>query len=174
MYLAPTPRRRLSGLGVVTAPAGSMTWRGGSRSFGPRRTTLAPTAASSTTTAAQRHWPRIAPTQAATVTTAQQSAATGYIVPPGTPLNTTYADPSGNVWAYNPAAGKWALSITATATGSSAATDPSAAVAAAGESSYQSILDWLSQQTLIGGVPNWVIGAGVVFAYSWISRKGGR
>lgn len=190
MYL---PTRRLNGLGVVTLTPQqrqegiTAAWLpgGSSRSFGPRLwqgTSVTPAQPTTGEAGPPQLLPRhrrqqpTQPTQAATVTTASQSAATGYIVPVGTPLNVQFPDPSGNVWAFNPTSGQWGLTITSTAgllpsSSTIAATDPNAAVTAA-PSSYQSILDWLTEQTLIGGIPNWVIGAGAVFAYTWISKRG--
>jgi hypothetical protein len=57
---------------------------------------------------------------------------------------------------------------------SSAAAVPAAAVPAT-ESSYQSVLDWLSESTLISGLPNWGVAAGIAAAIMLIqSRAGGR
>jgi hypothetical protein len=57
---------------------------------------------------------------------------------------------------------------------SSAAAAPTAAVPAT-ESSYQSVLDWLSESTLISGLPNWGVAAGIAAGIMLIqSRAGGR
>jgi hypothetical protein len=43
---------------------------------------------------------------------------------------------------------------------------------AAPSGDYQSVLDWLSQETLINGVPNWVIAAGGALAGIWLMNRG--
>lgn len=109
-------------------------------------------------------------------------AATGVsVVPANWPTNQPYTDASGNVWVYTGTG--WQISTYGTGTSpyTTAAAEQAAmsaqayggygapaaapATAAAAGGGYQSILDWLSEETLISGLPNWGIlaAAGVVF-----------
>ena len=56
--------------------------------------------------------------------------------------------------------------------GGSSAAVPAAADTTASSDGYQSILDWLSEQTLISGMPNWVIAGGGVLAGIWLMNRG--
>jgi len=88
--------------------------------------------------------------------------ATGYY--PGTPVpltqptNTSFTDSLGNLWAM--INGQWINTTAAGAAIPANAAPSSVSVSVAPSSGYQSVLDWLTQQTLISGVPNWVIAAG--------------
>jgi hypothetical protein len=62
----------------------------------------------------------------------------------------------------------------ASALTSAAAAAPALAPTTAPTGDYQSVLDWLSESTLISGVPNWGIAAGVGALLLVISRRGGR
>lgn len=85
----------------------------------------------------------------------------GTPVPNGYPTSAPFTDSAGNVWTYAPATGGWvnaslsSASLYSTASGASSYPGTIAA-----PSSAQSLLDWLSQQTLIAGVPNWMLAAG--------------
>ena len=46
-----------------------------------------------------------------------------------------------------------------------------APAAAAGSSDYQAVLDWLTQQSLISGVPNWGVAAGALVAFMLLKGK---
>ena len=82
----------------------------------------------------------------------------GTPVPVNTPTNSTYTDSNGNVWVYSN--GNWINTNAPGAALPANAIPQPVAVNVASSSGYQSVLDWLSQQTLITGVPNWVIAAG--------------
>lgn len=104
---------------------------------------------------------------------------TGTPVPIGFPTNQFFVSSDGSVWQFGN--GKWFNTGTPNTAGGSGAPPalPAAApiaaggdtsapvapvsvtVAPAGESSYQAILDWLTQSTLISPVPNWIVGGGV-------------
>jgi hypothetical protein len=106
----------------------------------------------------------------------------GTPVPVGFPTNQFFVSNDGSVWEYSQAQGGWintgtpynvsapSSSAALPAAGSSAASPASAAAPVvnittpAQESTYQTILDWLGQSTLISSVPNWVLvlGAGLV------------
>lgn len=90
---------------------------------------------------------------AALTSTASAAAA----VPTSPTIGQTYTDASGNIYTWNGTA--WGLT---TAAGTSSGSD------------YTSILDFLTEDNLITGVPNWIVGAGLVAGYLLLSRKSGR
>jgi hypothetical protein len=99
----------------------------------------------------------------------------GTPVPQGYPTNQPYVDPSGNQWIYQN--GQWVNtgSQYSTTTSTIAPTgEPASVMTPAPTSSYQSILDWLTQQTLIAGVPNWILAAGVTLVAFKFSSPSGR
>jgi hypothetical protein len=116
----------------------------------------------------------------------------GTPVPTGFPKNQFFVAPDGSVWEYSTVSNSWfntgtPYSTGATPTGggsgassgaSSAAPAPvsvSVAAPAAAESGYQSILNWLTQATLISPVPNWVVASGVVLlGYKFLGSGGKR
>lgn len=116
------------------------------------------------------------------------SSTTGTPVPAGFPVNQFFVAPDGSVWEYSAASKSWmntgtpynvgasAAASTPAAAGSSSASTPAQPVSvtvntpAASSGGYQAILDWLTQKTLISGIPNWVIaGGGVLLAYKMSS-----
>lgn len=99
----------------------------------------------------------------------------GTPVPPGFPTNQFFVAPDGSVWEYSSSSGKWfntgtpynagvtPTPPTAPTNGSSAPSSPVSVTVTPGtpaESGYKPILDWLTQQTLITGLPNWIVGGG--------------
>lgn len=93
-------------------------------------------------------------------TAATAGATAGF---PTNPTNgQTYVDSSGNTWTYSSASG-W--QETAAASTAAAATDTSG---------YQSILDWLSESTLISGFPNWGVAAVVGLGAVWLMNRQSR
>ncbi len=121
-------------------------------------------------------------------------ANTGTPVPTGYPTSQLFVNSDGSFWQYNPASQNWVNVGTPYNTGASAtpaAPAPSSSGAstappanttapapvnvsvapAAAQSSYQAILDWLQQDSLLSsigfaGTPNWIVaGAGVLLAY---------
>jgi hypothetical protein len=59
--------------------------------------------------------------------------------------------------------------------GSAAAAPPSAtATTTTASSGYSDILDWLSENTLIAAVPNWVVAGGAGLAALWLMNRGRR
>lgn len=56
----------------------------------------------------------------------------------------------------------------------SAGASPSTAVTVAPTTDYSTILDWFTEQTLVSGIPNWGIVAGLAIAWVWIEHKGRR
>lgn len=107
----------------------------------------------------------------------------GSPVPSGFPTNQFYVAPDGSVWEYSVSGNRWfntgtpynvnapgggATAPTPASTTDSTASQPPVSVTVstpATESGYQSVLDWLTQQTLISGFPNWVLLAGGALAY---------
>lgn len=118
--------------------------------------------------------------QISTGTTASPSGYySGTLVPNGTPTNEPYVDSYGNVWIFNAAANSWSVGSSNNAAllaqeAAAAGATTAATVAAPAESDTQSLLDWLSQQTLITGVPNWALAIGVGFIALKLSSGKGR
>jgi hypothetical protein len=120
------------------------------------------------------------PTTPVTTPTTSTSVATSP-VPSGYPTNQTYTDGSGNIWQYNATTGAWGIvgsvyaggaltDVTPAATGSTVSVSTGSSVPT--ESDYQSILDWLSQSSLIPSVPNWVVALGAGLLLFKVSSGG--
>jgi hypothetical protein len=77
----------------------------------------------------------------------------------------TYTDSSGNLWTYNGT--QWTLTTPA----SSSAAAQAAAAAAAGAAPYNSLINFITEDSLITGIPNWGVGVGLYLAYLLISSK---
>lgn len=106
------------------------------------------------------------------------SAITGYDAA-GTPIYSS-TPPGQTIVSYD-AYGNPIYSGSAASSSLLTAAQAQAAAAAAptadsmpAESSYQSVLDWLSEQTLISGMPNWGIVAGVGLAVVFLQSRGKR
>jgi hypothetical protein len=110
----------------------------------------------------------------------QTSAITSYD-PAGTPIYSAAPpgqvivsyDAYGNpIYSGSAAASSLLTSAAAAATPAAAASVPATSTDSSG---YQSILDWLSEQTLVSGFPNWGVGAALVGGFLLIqSHLGGR
>lgn len=104
----------------------------------------------------------------------------GTLVPNGTPTNQPYVDNYGNVWIFNAAANSWSISTASNSAllaqdqAAAAAGATTTTAAATTETGTQSILDWLTEQTLITGVPNWALAAGVGIIALKLSQGKGR
>jgi hypothetical protein len=108
--------------------------------------------------------------------TAPSSSVASSPVPSNFPKSGAYTDGNGNIWTWD---GKqWAISGSVATGGAITSASPSSpvnvTVSPANDSGYQTILDWLTQQTLISGVPNWVIGGAAVLLGYKVLGKGGR
>lgn len=100
-------------------------------------------------------------------------------VPSTQPLNQPYTDSYGNVWTYGPSG--W--QITGNVASALPVSSPAGAVGAPSYtggtttvntgSGYQSVLDWLSEQTLISGIPNWGV-AGAAAALLLVLKNRGQ
>jgi len=84
----------------------------------------------------------------------------------------------GSVWTYNPSTGTWVQTSPANSAlaSASAPAPPSSATPTVATSDYQSVLDWLQQDTLlqtlgIQNIPNWIaaLGLGLV-VYKFMQR----
>lgn len=102
----------------------------------------------------------------------------GTPVPAGYPTNQIYTDTAGNQWQYNSAMGTWtitgslAMTLATSTSGLSPSGSPVSIVTSPAPSSVQPILDWLSQNTLISAVPNWVPAVGVgLLAFKFMGKK---
>ena len=99
-------------------------------------------------------------------------------VPAGYPTNLLYTYSDGSMWQYNAALGGWqeiqGPSSTTTQLSTTGAPAGTTVLPAVANSGYQSILDWLSNSTLISGVPNWIIAAGASLAAIKLMHPSGR
>jgi hypothetical protein len=120
----------------------------------------------------------------------------GTPVPAGFPTNQIFVNSDGSFWEYGP--NGWASVGTPYNTGaaatpaapapspSGASSAPAAGVAppinvsiAPATSSYQAILDWLQQDSLLSsvgftGIPNWIAGGAIVLIGYKVTQKSGR
>lgn len=123
--------------------------------------------------------------------TPRPSATAGTPVPAGFSTNQIFVASNGEQWIYSATQGKWisvgipystgapgatVSTLPAQATVPAAAPTPALVTTAPAESSYQQVLDWLKEETLISGVPNWLIavGAGVLLFRAGRSNGGRR
>lgn len=99
-------------------------------------------------------------------------------VPSTQPTNQPYTDSVGNIWTYGASGWQVTGNVSSALTsggGGSAAAAPSVTVSQPTVSPYQSVLDWLSQETLVTGVPNWgIVAAAAVGLVLLKNRNGGR
>lgn len=87
-------------------------------------------------------------------------------VPAGYPTSSAYTDANGNIWTWN--GSQWAISGSVQTGGAITPTTPPVSVTVTPTSTdtgYQAVLDWLTQQTLISSLPNWLVLAGGALAY---------
>ncbi len=78
---------------------------------------------------------------------------------PGEVSPNSYALPGGGISTAAPSAGGGA---------------PATAAPASGGTDYSSILDWLSEETLISGIPNWGIAAALAGGFLFLQSRGKR
>lgn len=96
-------------------------------------------------------------------------------VPAGFPTSSAYTDPNGNIWTWNGSA--WTISGSVQTGGAITPTSAPISVSVAPattDSGYQSILDWLTQQTLISSFPNWMVLAAGAVAYKMFFASPGK
>lgn len=112
----------------------------------------------------------------------------GTPVPAGYPPNQFFVAPDGSVWEYSTSSNSWFNTGTPYNTGAASSAPPAAnagvsappqpvsvtVAPAAAESGYQSILDWLTQETLITSVPNWIVASGVGLLIWKATNSGGK
>jgi hypothetical protein len=102
-------------------------------------------------------------------TPASTASVLGTPVPAGYPTTQSFTNTDGSIWAYSSTLGQWVqvsppTSLLANSAGIvSAAGTAAPGVVVAPTDTYQSVLDWLSQNTLTGVVPNWVVALGAGF-----------
>jgi hypothetical protein len=88
---------------------------------------------------------------------------------------TQYTDANGNIWTYNGT--NWTITGNANAGGQLTQPAPVAAASAApssAPSTYQPILDWFTQSSLISAVPNWMVALGAGLLLKKMSSNGGK
>jgi hypothetical protein len=111
-------------------------------------------------------------------TPASTTSSTTSPVPAGYPTNSLYTYTDGSVWQYNAAIGGWTEIQGPSSTTTSLLTDSGAPVGTPtttvmpADTGYQSLLDWLSGSTLISGVPNWIMAAGIGLAAIKLMHSG--
>jgi hypothetical protein len=109
-----------------------------------------------------------------TTTTATPSSTPTAATKPGT----QYTDANANIWTYNGT--NWTITGSAAAGGQITQPNPvpvnvSVSAPAASSGGYQSILDWLTQKTLIPQVPNWGVAAAIgLLGMKLTAARGGR
>jgi hypothetical protein len=101
----------------------------------------------------------------------------GTPVPSGFPTNQIFTAADGTQWQFNPAMGAWINIGSSFAQGSTSTSSlspsgsPVSVTVAPSSSTYQSVLDWLSQNTLISAVPNWLPVAGFgLLAFKFLGK----
>lgn len=129
----------------------------------------------------------------APVTPVAPPSVTGTPVPAGFPTNQLFMAPDGSQWAYSTAQGQWInvgtpydLSVASNPPPASTSVPPAVAPApvsvtvsapapAPTSSPYQTILDFATQSSLITGIPNWLVGVGVLLGFKVVEgMSGGR
>jgi hypothetical protein len=96
-------------------------------------------------------------------------------VPAGYPTSAAYTDSNGNIWTWT--GSQWAISGSVNTGGAMTPVTPPVSVTVAptpAESTYQSILDWLTQATLVSPVPNWIVAVGVALLAMKVTGGGKR
>jgi hypothetical protein len=110
------------------------------------------------------------------------------VVPANWPTNEPYTDASGNEWVYT--GNGWQISSYGTGAnpytsaaaetaamqqqaygGYGAASGAPAAAAPASGGGYESILNWLSEETLISGMPNWLLVAAAGVGFMLLNKR---
>ena len=110
---------------------------------------------------------------------ASSPSTAGTPVPPNYPVIRSYVASDGSVWQFNAAQNQWVnVSAPSPAAAAAPAAPPApvsiAVTSAPAASPYQSILDWLTQSTLISPVPNWIVGGGLALLVFGMRSRGGR
>lgn len=96
-------------------------------------------------------------------------------VPSTQPLNQPYTDSYGNVWTYGPSGWQITGNVSSALPAAGAAGAPSytgGTTTVNTGSGYQSVLDWLSEQTLISGIPNWGVSAAAAALLLVLKNRG--
>lgn len=99
-------------------------------------------------------------------------------VPAGWPTSAAYTDGVGNIWTWNGTA--WVVSGSVSSGGLLTSSSPAAPVSvtvtspSTTDTGYQAVLDWLTQQTLISSLPNWMVLAGGALAYKMFFASSGK
>jgi hypothetical protein len=124
-----------------------------------------------------------------TLPPATATATAGTPVPVGFPVNQLFMAPDGSQWAYSQSQGAWLNVGTPYNLGQPAAQPPASTAAPApstsvtvsaptpAPSSYQSLIDFATSSSLVGFLPNWVLGLGVVVGLKVLESRqaaGGR
>ena len=98
-------------------------------------------------------------------------------VPAGWPTSAPYTDGTGNIWTWNGTA--WVVSGSVGSGGLITSSSPAAPVSVtvsptSTDTGYQAVLDWLTQQTLVSSLPNWLVLAGGALAYKMFFASSGK
>jgi hypothetical protein len=122
-----------------------------------------------------------------TATPAPPISVAGTPVPVGFSTNQLFMAPDGSQWAYSIAQGRWinvgtpynlsapSASVTPVSTSTLTTAPPpvsvSVAAPAAAPSAYQSVIDFATSNSMLGVVPNWVVGAGLLIGLKWLESS---
>ena len=105
----------------------------------------------------------------------------GTPVPLDFPTSQIYTNPDGSQWVYSSTTNTWiplnaanAALYQAAQTGGASGAAPSVSVMAPASGGapgpYDSIINFATQDSLIGGIPNWIIGVGLIFAWKMFGK----
>jgi hypothetical protein len=159
----------------------------------PPRPPIVPVVEKPPIVVAPRPMPAPTPVPAPAPAPVSTAATAGTPVPAGYSTNQFFVSPDASVWEYSATNAKWfntgtpyntGAAATPAAAAASSSLDTSSSAAAPAQpvsvtvapamaaSGYQAILDWLTRQDLITGVPNWIVGGGVALLAWKLTQKG--
>jgi len=102
----------------------------------------------------------------------------GTPVPANYPTNQIYVNSDGSQWVYSAATNSWVnMALTTSTSSPTTSTGAPISVSVATPTSaspYDSLINFATEQSLLPGVPNWLIAIGAVIAVKMAGQMGGR